>query len=65
MDSQSFRFVKYVQSQMSSHYFNITYVKSSNVPLYLTKDGGIIKCVLLVTRRKGAGDFYYTAISND
>ena len=47
------------------HYFNITYVKSSNISLCLIKDGSVIKYILLVTRRKGAGDFCYTAVSND
>ena len=50
---------------MSFYYFDITYVKSSNTPLYLTKDEGIIKCVLLVTRRKDTGNFCYIAVSND
>ena len=50
---------------MSLYYFDIKYIKSSNVPLCLTKDGGIIKYMLLVTRRKGVGDFYYTSISSD
>ena len=50
---------------MSSHYFDIACIKSSNVHLYLIKHGAIIKYVLLATRRKDAGNFYYIAISND
>ena len=50
---------------MGLHYFNIKHIKSSNALLCLSKDGGIIKCILFVTRRKCSGNFCYTAISNN
>ena len=50
---------------MSLYYFDIAYVKSLNTPLCLTKDEGIIKCMLLATRRKSVGNFCYTAVSSN
>ena len=50
-EAQHFKFGAHVQSLFGWHYFDIDYVKNTNEPLFLSKDGGAIQCVTLATTK--------------
>ena len=40
-------------------------MKEANILLYSSKDGNIIKCIMLPTISFASNEYYYTAISNN
>ena len=50
---------------MDLNYFDVSYMKKTEQHMRLSKDGAIIKCMLLQEKLIDSDDFCYTTISND
>ena len=64
-EAQHFSFSNYMQMQMGLNYFKISHMKNTHAPLYLTKHGIIVKCILLVMKVTQSDCYSYTVISNN